>query len=55
MNTPNYWGIIQKLKDLIEYCRSMRIPIFYTEEVKETSGIDMLTKIHNFLPKLRQD
>lgn len=55
MNTPNYREIIPKLKDLIEYCRSMNIPIFYTEAVKEASGIDMLTKIHNFLPKSRQE
>ena len=55
MNTPNYREIIPMLKDLIEYCRSMDIPIFYTEAVKEASGIDMLTKIHNFLPKSRQE
>ena len=55
MNTPNYREIIPKLKDLIEYCRSKGIPIFYTEAVKEASGIDMLTKIHNFLPKSRQE
>jgi len=52
MNTPNYREIIPKLKDLIEYCRSKGIPIFYTEAVKEASGIDML---HNILPKSRQE
>ena len=52
---PDYREIIPKLKDLIEYCRSKGIPIFYTEAVKEASGIDMLTKIHNFLPKSRQE
>src|ERR687898_2393382 len=55
MHTPNYREIIPKLKDLIEYCRSKGVPIFYTEAVKEASGIDMLTKIHNFLPKSRQE
>lgn len=55
MNTPNYREIIPKIKDLIEFCRSMEIPVFYTEAVKEASGIDMLTKIHNFLPKSRQE
>ena len=55
MNTPPYREIIPKLKDLIEFCRSMEIPIFYTEAVKEGSGIDMLTRIHNFLPKSRQE
>ena len=55
MNTSNYREIIPKLKDLIEFCRSMEIPIFYTEAVKEASGIDVLTKVHNFLPKSRQE
>jgi ureidoacrylate peracid hydrolase len=55
MNTSNYREIIPKLKDLIEFCRSMEIPVFYTEAVKEASGIDVLTKIHNFLPKSRQE
>jgi ureidoacrylate peracid hydrolase len=55
MNTSLYREIIPKLKDLIEYCRSMDIPVFYTEAVKEASGIDVLTRIHNFLPKSRQE
>jgi ureidoacrylate peracid hydrolase len=55
MNNSNYREIIPKLKDLIEFCRSMEIPIFYTEAVKEATGIDALTKIHNFLPKSRQE
>ncbi len=55
MNTSNYREIIPRLKELIEFCRSNEIPIFYTEAVKEASGIDVLTKIHNFLPKSRQE
>jgi ureidoacrylate peracid hydrolase len=55
MNTSNYREIIPRLKDLIEFCRSKDIPIFYTEAVKEASGIDVLTNIHNFLPKTRQE
>src|SRR5215467_10519311 len=55
MNTSNYREIIPRLKDLIEFCRSKDIPIFYTEAVKESSGIDVLANIHNFLPKTRQE
>ena len=55
MNTSNYREIIPRLKDVMDFCRSKEIPIFYTEAVKEASGIDMLTKIHNFLPKTRQE
>jgi hypothetical protein len=55
MNTLNYREIIPKLRDLIDFCTSKDIPIFYTEAVKEASGIDVLTKVHNFLPKTRQE
>src|SRR6476620_9646197 len=55
MNTSMYREIIPKIKDLIEFCRSMGIPVFYTEAVKESSGIDILTNIHNILPKSRQE
>jgi len=55
MNTSNYREIIPKLKDVIDFCRGKEIPIFYTEAVKEASGIDVLTKIHNFLQKTSQE
>src|SRR4249919_1246955 len=55
MNTSLYREIIPKIKDLIEFCRSMGIPVFYTEAVKEASGIDILTNVHNILPKSRQE
>ena len=37
MNTSNYREIIPRLKELIEFCRSKEIPIFYTEAVKGKS------------------
>ncbi|MDN5848005.1 MAG: cysteine hydrolase [Candidatus Nitrosocosmicus sp.] len=55
MNTSNYREIIPNIKDLIQFCRTKEIPIFYTEAVREDSGIDLLTKVHNFLPKSRQE
>jgi len=55
MNTPPYREIIPKVKDLIQLCRSLDIPVFYTEAVREASGIDLLTKIHTLLPKSREE
>jgi len=55
MNTALYREIIPKLKEMIEFCRSMDIPVFYTEAVKEASGIDILTNVHNILPRSRQE
>lgn len=54
-NTALYREVIPKIKDSIEFCRSMGIPVFYTEAVKEESGIDILTNVHNILPKSRQE
>jgi ureidoacrylate peracid hydrolase len=55
MNTAPFREIIPKIKELIEFCRRMDVPVFYTEAVKESSGIDILTNIHNILPKYRQE
>jgi ureidoacrylate peracid hydrolase len=41
MNIEEYRRIIPKVKDLIAFCRSKKIPIFYAEAVREASGIDL--------------
>src|SRR3712207_7157357 len=46
-----YREIIPRLKDLIDLCKSIDIPVFYTEAVREASGIDLLTRIHTLLPR----
>lgn len=55
MNTPLYREIIPKVKDLIALCKSLDIPVFYTESVREASGVDLLTKVHTLLPKSREE
>jgi ureidoacrylate peracid hydrolase len=55
MNTPAYREIIPKVRELIDLCKSLDIPVFYTESVREASGIDLLTKIHTLLPKSREE
>lgn len=55
MNTQEYQKIIPKTKELIEFCRSKSIPIFYTEAVRESSGIDLLTRVHRLLPLAREE
>jgi ureidoacrylate peracid hydrolase len=55
MNTQEYQKIIPKTKELIEFCRSKDIPIFYTEAVREASGIDLLTRVHRLLPLAREE
>lgn len=55
MNTDDYRKIIPKIKDLIALCRNSDIPIFYTEAVRESSGIDLLTRVHRLLPLAREE
>lgn len=55
MNLTHYRSIIPKIRELIDYCRKVGIPIFYTEAVREASGIDLLTHVHILLPKSREE
>lgn len=55
MNIANYRKVIPKILQLINLCRNAGIPIFYTQAVREQSGIDLLTKVHRILPKSREE
>ena len=55
MKISNYQNIIPKLKELISICRKHNVPVFYTQAVRESSGIDLLTRSHRILPKAREE
>src|SRR5689334_13746787 len=55
METTNYTKVIPKIRDLIIMCRNAGIPIFFTQAVREASGIDVLTNTHQILPKSREE
>ena len=55
MDTSNYRAVVPKIRELIDLCREVGIPIFYTEAVREPSGIDLLTRVHMILPKSREE
>lgn len=55
MNIPNYQKVIPRIAELIALCRKAGIPIFYTQAVREKSGIDLLTRTHKILPKAREE
>ena len=55
MNIEYYQKVIPKIKELISFCRKETIPIFYTEAIREPSGIDLLLNIHNILPRTREE
>src|SRR5688572_32603262 len=55
INVSRYAEVVPTLKRLIDYCRSVKIPIFYPQAVREESGIDLLTRSHRILPKSREE
>ncbi len=55
METAHYRAVVPKIAELINVCRAAEIPIFYTQAVRERSGIDLLTKSHKILPKAREE
>ena len=55
MDTSHYREVIPRIRDLIRMCREAGVPVFYTQAVREASGIDLLTKTHKILPKSREE
>ena len=55
MNTEDYRKAIPTMQNLITFCRKQKIPIFYTQAVRERSGIDLLTNVHMILPRTREE
>ena len=55
LNISKYSDVVPSLKQLIGFCRKVKIPIFYSQAVREESGIDLLTKSHKILPKSRAE
>jgi ureidoacrylate peracid hydrolase len=55
MDVARYQHVIPQISELISLCRSVDIPIFYTQAVREKSGIDLLTNTHKILPKSREE
>ncbi|TLX66955.1 MAG: cysteine hydrolase [Thaumarchaeota archaeon] len=55
LNVSRYREVVPHLKRLIAACRTLKIPIFYSQAVREESGIDLLTRSHRILPKSREE
>lgn len=55
IDISHYRKIIPNIKTAIRVCRKASIPIFYTQAVREASGIDLFTNRHRILPKKRDE
>ena len=50
-----YRQIIPQVARLLAAARELQIPVFYTQQVREESGIDLFTRLHRFIPKRRAE
>ena len=50
-----YREIIPNIAKLIATSRELGIPVFYTQQVREESGIDLFTKLHKIVPERRAE
>lgn len=48
-----YREIIPNIRKMIDVAHELRIPVFYAQQVREPSGIDLLTRMHRIIPKRR--
>jgi ureidoacrylate peracid hydrolase len=54
-NLKAYRKIVPNVARVIATCREVKIPIFYTEQVREASGIDLYTRLHRIIPSRRAE
>jgi ureidoacrylate peracid hydrolase len=50
-----YRKVIPNIARVIAACRELKIPIFYTQQVREASGIDLYTRLHRIIPNRRAE
>jgi len=50
-----YRQIISNVSRLIMTSRELEVPIFYTQQVREESGIDLFTRLHRIVPERRAE
>jgi len=50
-----YRKIIPNIARVITACRETQIPVFYTQQVREASGIDLYTRLHRIIPSRRAE
>ncbi|MFC1946054.1 cysteine hydrolase family protein [Chloroflexota bacterium] len=51
----SYRQIVPNIARLVKVARELQIPVFYTEQVQEQSGIDLFTRLHRIVPERRAE
>ena len=50
-----YQNILPVIKSVYKKSKSLGIPIFFSKAIRESSGVDMLDRVHKILPKMRRE
>ena len=50
-----YRAIIPALRQLIADVRGIKIPVYYSKAIRESSGLDCLDKVHRIIPESRRE
>jgi ureidoacrylate peracid hydrolase len=50
-----YRKIIPNVARLLAACRELKVPIFYSQQVREASGLDLYTRLHRIVPNRRAE
>src|SRR4030065_1724406 len=50
-----YQAIISTVQRLHQRAKTLRIPVFFSQAIRERSGVDMLYKQHKILPEKRRE
>jgi len=50
-----YRQIIPNIARVISTSRELQIPVFFTQQVREASGIDLYTRLHRIIPSRRAE
>lgn len=50
-----YRQIVQNIARLVATSHELKIPVFYTQQVREQSGIDLFTRLHRIIPERRAE
>jgi ureidoacrylate peracid hydrolase len=53
--TSKYKRIIPAIRDVYYKAKLLEIPVFFSQAIREKSGIDMLDKYHKILPERRRE
>lgn len=50
-----YQKVLPNIRKLVDRCKSIGMPVLFTQSIRESSGVDLLTKTHQILPKPREE